>query len=99
MWRKCLAFNHISVQRCFKCWGYFHTTKNCTRNETCHKCAGNHKANECRETKKRYVNCMFKIQAYNLKINDEHDALSLECPVFKRAIQEEKKRAGWEDGK
>jgi len=37
---------------------------------------------------------MFKIQAYNLKISDEHDALDLECSTFRRAIQEEKRRAG-----
>jgi len=66
------------------------------RNETCHKCAGNHKAADCTETKKRFVNCMFKIRTYNLKINDEHDALS---PTFKRMLQEEKRRTGWEDVK
>lgn len=60
-WRKCLVFRHINVKRCFKCWGYYHIAKNCTRNETCHKCAGNHKATECTETKKRCINCMFKI--------------------------------------
>lgn len=42
---------------------------------------------------------MFKIQTYNVKISDEHDALDPECPTYKRAIQEEKKRAGWEDNK
>jgi hypothetical protein len=98
-WRKCPAFNHINIKRCFKCWGYYHIAKNCTRNETCHKCAGNHNVNECTATKKRCINCMFKIQTYNLKINDEHDALDPECPTFKRAIQEEKRRAGWEDAK
>jgi len=42
---------------------------------------------------------MFKNQTYNLKISDDHDALSPECPTFKRALQEEKRRAGWEDAK
>jgi len=64
-WKKCPVFNHINVKRCFKCWGYFHIAKNCTRDETCHKCTGKHKAFECTKTKKRCVNCMFKIQAYN----------------------------------
>jgi hypothetical protein len=96
-WKKCPAFNHINVKRCFKCWGFYHIAKNCTRSETCHKCAGNHTATECQQTKRRCVNCMFKNRTYNLKINDEHDALSSECPTFKRAMQEEKRRAGWED--
>jgi len=98
-WKKCPVFNHINVKRCFKCWGYYHIAKNCTREETCHKCAGNHNPRDCTATKKKCVNCMFKIRTYNLKISDEHDALSTECPTFKRALQEEKRRAGWEDAK
>jgi len=95
-WKKCPIFNHINVKRCFKCWGYYHIAKNCTREETCHKCAGTHNSRDCTATKKKCVNYMFKIRTYNLKINDEHDAL---CPTFKRALQEEKRRAGWEDAK
>ena len=37
-WKKCLAFRHYSVKRCFKCWGFYHIAKNCTRDETSHKC-------------------------------------------------------------
>jgi hypothetical protein len=33
---------------------------------------------------------MFKIQIYNLKINDEYDALSLKYPTYKK--EEYKKR-------
>lgn len=95
-WRKCPVFNHISIKRCFKCWGFYHIAKNCTRDETCHKCAGKHKASECREKENKCVNCMFKIKTYNLKIKDEHDALDPECPTYRRAIEEEKRRGGWE---
>jgi len=87
-WKKCPTLNHINVKRSFKCWGYYHIAKNYVRNETCHKCAGNHKADcttDCTETKRRCVNCMFKIRTYSLKmINNEHDAFSPECPTFKR---------------
>jgi len=95
-WRKCPVYNHISIKRCFKCWGFYHIAKNCTREVTCHKCAGKHTASVCNEKTNKCVNCMFKIITYNLKINDEHDALSPECPTYKRAIEEEKRRAGWE---
>lgn len=97
-WRKCLVIN-VSVRRCFKCWGYHHIARNCSRQDTCHKCAGNHKTRECKETKKRCVNCMYKIKTYNLKINDKHDALSVECPTYVRAVEEEKKRTGWDYNK
>lgn len=92
-WKKCMVFNHYSVRRCFKCWGYYHIAKNCARQETCHKCAGEHKSNECTATKKKCINCMYKNKTYNLKINDEHNALSVECPTYIRA--EGKKRTGW----
>lgn len=95
-WKKCPVFNHFSIKRCFKCWGFYHIAKNCTREETCYKCAGKHKASECNEKKNKCVNCMFKIKTYNLKIKDEHDALDPECPTYKRAIEQEKKRGGWE---
>jgi len=98
-WKKCPVFNHINVKRCFKCWGYCHIAKNCTREETCHKCAGTHNSRDCTATKKKCVNCMFKIRTYNLKISDEHDALSPEYPTFKRALQEGKRRASGEDAK
>ncbi|RLU17704.1 hypothetical protein DMN91_009941 [Ooceraea biroi] len=41
---------------------------------------GNHKESECTSRKKKFVNCMHKIHSYNLKLNDEHDALDPECP-------------------
>lgn len=98
-WRKCVALSYFSVKRCYKCWGYYHIAKNCTRQDTCHRCAGNHKESECTATKKRCVNCMHKIKAYNLKINDEHDALNRECPSFIRALDEMKKKVGWKFSK
>lgn len=37
---------------------------------------------------------MYKIKTYNLKINDEHEAMSVECPIYIRALEEEKERTG-----
>lgn len=98
-WRKCNVYDYLSVKRCFKCWGYFHIAKNCMRQETCYKCAGNHKAKECTATKQRCVNCMHKIEKYNLNTIDEHDALNKECPTYKRAIERERKKIGREVNK
>ncbi|KZC11746.1 hypothetical protein WN55_03583 [Dufourea novaeangliae] len=95
-WRKCLVFDYYNVKRCFKCWGYYHIAKYCTRQDTCYKCAGNHKANDCTATKKRCINCMYKNKTYNVKINDEHESVSVECPAYIRALEEEKKRTDWE---
>src|SRR5436190_1645378 len=91
-WRKCIVFSYVSVIRCFKCWGYFHIARNCVRQVTCHKCAESHKESDCKSIKKKCVNCMHKIQTYNLKISDEHDALDLECPTYKKIVEEEKRK-------
>ncbi|XP_024876664.1 uncharacterized protein LOC112457708 [Temnothorax curvispinosus] len=98
-WRKCIVYNFISVVRCYKCWGYFHMAKNCTRQEACFKCAGYHKVNECTAAIKNCVNCTYKNKTYNLKLNTEHEAIDSECPTFKKILEEEKRRAGWEDSK
>jgi len=96
-WKKCPVFNHINVKRCFKCWGYYHIAKNCTREETCHKCARIHNSCDCTATKKKRVNCTFKIRTYNLKINDEHDTLNPECSTFKRPLGGEEE--SWLEGR
>lgn len=94
-WRKCYVTNYINVKRCFNYWGFYHIAKNCKRPVTCHGCAGDHKESECKAEKKKCVNCVHKNRTYNLKINDEHDALSVKCPTFIKALEEERKRARW----
>lgn len=93
-WKKCIILEHFNVKRCYKCWGYYHIAKQCTREVTCHQCAGNHTADKCTEVKRRCVNCKHKIQKYNVKIDDEHDALSKECLTYRRALMKEKRRTG-----
>jgi len=77
-WKICSIFEHFNVKRCYKCWGYYHIAKDCTREMTCHKCAGNHIADKCTEANKRCINCKYKIQKYNIKMSDGYDALSKE---------------------
>lgn len=91
-WRKYLIYDFCSVKKCFKCWGYYHIAKNCTRQETYFKCAGNHKSENCKSKTKKCINCMFKNKNYNLTINDNHDALYTKCPIYMKAKREEKKR-------
>ncbi|KMQ86031.1 hypothetical protein RF55_15102 [Lasius niger] len=94
-WRKCRVVDYVNVKRCFNCWGFYHIARNCKRPITCSKCAGDHKDMDCKAKKEKCVNCMYKNKNYNLKINDEHNALSGECPTLKKALEEEKKKTGW----
>jgi len=81
-WKKCSIVEHFNVKRCYKCWGFYHIAKDCTREVKCHQCAGNHTADKCKEDKKTCVNCRYNIQKYNIKMSDEHHALSKECPSY-----------------
>lgn len=94
-WRKCRVVDFVNVKRCFNCWGFYHIARNCKRPITCPKCAGSHVVTECKADKEKCVNCMYKNRNYNLKINEEHNALNGECPTLKKALEEEKKKAGW----
>lgn len=96
-WRKCHVVNYINVKRCYNCWGFYHIVENCTRPLTCSKCADYHKVNDCKTKKERCVNCMYKNKTYNLKINEQHSALSRECPTFKKVLEEEKKKVRWKN--
>lgn len=95
-WRKCHVADYVNVKRCFNCWGFYHIAKNCTRPISCAKCAGDHKISDCKAEKEKCVNYMYKNKTYNLKINEEHSALSRKCPTLKKATEEERKKIGWE---
>jgi len=82
------------VRRCFKCWGFYHIAKECKREVACHRCAGGHISDKCEKNTKKCVNCAHKIQRFNIKIDDEHGALSAECPTYQRALREERRRTG-----
>jgi len=96
-WKKCTIFEHFNVKRCFKYWDYYHIAKYCTKEITCHQCAGNHTANKYMQVNKICINCKYKIQQYNIKISDGHDALSNECPIYQKTLLEKNRRAGMSD--
>lgn len=74
-WKKCRAFDYVSMVRCYKCWGYNHYVKECKNNVICRKCAGNHDEKECQSQAKKCANCISMVQEYKLTgidINHEH---------------------------
>lgn len=41
-WQKCPVYDDLNVGICYKCCGYNHTSKKCTKKEVCAKCTGEH---------------------------------------------------------
>ncbi|GFX55663.1 nucleic-acid-binding protein from transposon X-element [Trichonephila clavipes] len=73
--------------QCFRCQGFFHSSKYCTRTPRCVKCAKNHLAKDCTKAIDEKPKCCL--------CEGEHPANYLNCPKNPRhriAEEKEKKR-------
>lgn len=88
-WDICKVFDAVNVTRCFKCCGYNHKAKDCTREERCPKCAGLHGLRDCKASEDAHecINCKHAVQNLNLRINTKHAVWDPDCPVYKRNIE------------
>ncbi len=75
-----------AVIQCFKCQGFGHIGRNCTKDQCCLRCSGKHHVSECKITETRCANC-----------GGDHPAVAQKCPIRqaeleRRAIQGEPKK-------
>lgn len=91
-WDSCRVFEQISVTRCFKCLGFNHFSKDCTKEIKCKKCAGNHPSSECNSSVLKCVNCVWHNETLNMQLNTTHDAFSRDCEVLQRKHSHEKRK-------
>jgi hypothetical protein len=94
--KSCRVEEHHYLPRCFKCSGFGHVAKNCSRTVyTCHICAGEHESIKCdkrdRHIDFKCVNCANfnrKLADSEQKINENHKAGDVsECESYQRAFQ------------
>ena len=81
-WDICPIYEYFNIKRCFKCNGYNHTSKDCTREEKCSKCAGSHNYKICNSINLKCSNCQYIVDKYNKKIETNHSSRDESCPVF-----------------
>lgn len=91
-WCVCKVFECIDVRRCFKCCGYNHKSSVCKNRIACLKCGGEHIMKDCKAKNCVCINCKVAVDKLNIKIDIFHPAYSLNCPIYKRKIENEKKR-------
>ena len=93
-WLICYAKDYISINRCFKCCRFNHRARDCSGEEVCPKCAGNHKMTECNVTTYNDMKCTNCINwnkhSNQEKINVNHSAMDRNCPSFIAAIEKRK---------
>ncbi|GFQ94371.1 nucleic-acid-binding protein from transposon X-element [Trichonephila clavata] len=70
--------------QCFRCQGFFHNSKFCTRSPRCVKCAGEHLARDCVKPLSDKAKCCL--------CQGEHPANFLGCPMNPKNRPEQKKK-------
>lgn len=95
-WNRCKVFDAINVKRCFKCCSYSHLASECKSSNICFKCAGNHVSSNCTENFEKCVNC--DIHNRNLKTNIDvnHNAMSLNCPIYRKMLTIRKRNINYQ---
>lgn len=91
-WDICSIYESFDVKRCFNCLAYHHTASNCTEAVCCSKCSGTHKWTECKSQTECCINCKTAASNLNMSLDTVHSALSVDCVVYKRKIEMERRR-------
>jgi hypothetical protein len=96
-WDRCPVFEDISVDRCFKCEGYFHKSAKCTNKVACPICAGEHLLKDCKSKTRCCINCVKANENLKLSLNTSHAAWSRDCSVLIRKMDSEQKRINYSE--
>lgn len=94
-WERCRIFDGTYIMQCFNCQGYNHKANECRSETICFKCHCNHKSKECtKEIVKKCINCNKENKRLNLSLDENHETISKECPVYINKLNLKKKRLG-----
>lgn len=91
-WDRCRVFEHLYVSRCYKCLGFAHSSKVCTKKQACYKCGGEHEKKDCTSKIIKCINCVNAVKNLNLDLDVAHEAYSSECIVWRRRLEREQQR-------
>lgn len=88
-WDRCYVYDAIDVTVCYKCHGFNHIAKDCTKNHICAKCGEAHYTAECQTDDKDVicVNCKYAVEKLKLKVNFHHPTWSKDCPAYVRNLE------------
>jgi len=89
-YQQCRVVDGTHVTRCFKCFGFFHKSTECPKNDEniCIKCGGvNHKKDDCINEMKcnNCVEFKKKNKATNIDVN--HLITDTKCPCYQKALK------------
>lgn len=94
-WDRCFVKEFLAVKRCFKCCGYNHKAQDCKKKKTCKRCAGEHDVIECKSEHEKCTNCINANNNLKLNLDINHMASALDCVVYRRKLDAERKRVNY----
>lgn len=94
-WERCKFKEDYNIFMCFKCCGYGHSTKNCTRRQICSICSDSHKYWECKKQNILCINCYSYNKKYNKNTSYNHEANSTKCTIHLTKIKETQERINY----
>lgn len=86
-WNRCRVFEELGIIRCFNCNKYGHLSKFCTNDNSCPKCAGDHKIKECKAEISKCSNCLSVNKNLNLNLEIDHAVWDKNCKCYKRITE------------
>ncbi|XP_070170847.1 uncharacterized protein [Polyergus mexicanus] len=97
-WNICKVIDYIGIIRCYKCCGFYHFAKDCTKKEVCGNCADQHATKDCKSNLMKCVNCEDKAKNFKIKnLKSDHSAYDSSCPCLKKEIEKQQEKIQYED--
>lgn len=98
-WNICKVFEYVNVHRCFRCAGFDHIAKDCSREIGCLKCGVvGHSADDCKNEKWCCQNCVNANKTLELNLVTEHSPYSDTCPCLLRKIDVQRRKINFDTG-
>lgn len=90
-WQRCPVYDDYNVNMCYRCCGYNHNYKKCTRAAVCFKCAGAHEGKECtKDESKACNNCIWSNQKNGTKHSTQHWATDKgNCALYHKRLEQQ----------
>ena len=85
----CSVYEYIRIVRCFKCCGYDHMVKDCTKHDICAKCGQRDHGSESCGTVKNCPNCS-EANGKGDNFNTNHSPFDLSCCAYIKKLNSQR---------
>jgi hypothetical protein len=92
-WVKIAIRRHIQIIKCYRCQGYGHISKECTKKMACSRCSDHHRYDQCTSNVDYCANCYYSNLKYNTQYDPYHQAHDIrKCQIYRDVFRSVQKR-------